>query len=212
MVAERLGDVYEAALAELRLKGSLGRVGGTVVRSDVLNPDLFKAIRNHLVAKDMAWRGLRENKHKNDATYGIEKYDEARKAFLARPKQIGSLGDDGPTFTRLWYLIDWWLELTTDGNPVLDVENGTSLLVADLDAAPVPTTVSTSASDSLNADAGDTFARENSLADVDPAPFLTMISTLAISVGVRDQQDINVANESNVFDFASIYESLHADA
>lgn len=212
MVVERLGDVYEAALAELRSKGSLGRVGGTVVRSDVLNPDLFKAIRNHLVAKDMAWRALRENKHKNDATYGIEKYDEARKAFLARPTQIGSLGDDGPTFTRLWYLIDWWLELTTDGNPVLDVENGTSVLVAGLDVAPVPMTVSTSASESLHADAWDTFARENSLAGVDPAPFLTIISTLAISAGVRDQQDIKVANESNVFDFASIYESLHADA
>lgn len=91
MVAERLGDVYEAALAELRVKGSLGCVSGKVVWADLLTPDLFKAICDHLVAKDVAWATLRENTHESNVTYGSYKYDEARKAYLACPTQIGSL-------------------------------------------------------------------------------------------------------------------------
>ncbi|KAF5485222.1 hypothetical protein CGCS363_v014519 [Colletotrichum siamense] len=237
MVAERLGNVYEAALAELRVKGSLGRVSSTVVRADLLTPDLFKAIRDHLVAKDVAWATLRENTHESNVAYGIDKYDEARKAYLAYPTQIGSLGDDGPTFTRLWYLIDWWLELTTDGNPVLDVDNGTLIHVAVLDAAPMTTPVSmfvdgagfqdqqninvvndsevfdlTQLYESLQADTWDTFARENSLADLDPNSVPTTVSMLSSGASARDQQGIKVANESNAFDFASIYESLHTDA
>ncbi|KAI8264448.1 hypothetical protein K4K58_012356 [Colletotrichum sp. SAR11_239] len=237
MVAERLGDVYEAALAELHVKGSLGRVSGTVVRADVLTSDLFKAIRDHLVAKDVAWATLRENTHESNVTYGIDKYDEARKAYLACPTHIGSLGDDGPNFTRLWYLIDWWLELTTDGNPVLNINNGISIHVSDLDAAPVTTPILTFADgagfqdqqnvnvvndsdvfdltslyESLQANTWDTFAQENSLADLDTNPVPTTVSTLSSGAGARDQQGIKVADESNAFDFASIYESLHADA
>lgn len=70
----------------------------------------------------------------------------------------------------------------------------------------------TSLYESLQADTWDTFARENSLADLDPNPVPRTVSTLSSGAGARDQPSIKVANELNDFDFASIYESLHADA
>ncbi|KAJ0269536.1 hypothetical protein Brms1b_010575 [Colletotrichum noveboracense] len=141
-VAERLSEVYEAALAELRFKGSLGHVTGKVVRDHVLHPNLYKAIHSRLVTIDKDWAPLREDKRKRDLTYGMNKYDEARRKYLPRPTPLESLGDDAPTFTRLWFLVDRWLELTTDGNTVLNLDNGTSALIAGLDPVPLPMTTS----------------------------------------------------------------------
>ncbi|KAF4475907.1 hypothetical protein CGCF415_v014334 [Colletotrichum fructicola] len=124
-VAERLSEVYEAALAELRFK----------VLS-AMSP------ANRLVTIDKDWAPLREDKRKRDLTYGMNKYDEARRKYLPRPTPLESLGDDAPTFTRLWFLVDRWLELTTDGNTVLNLDNGTSALIAGLDPVPLPMTTS----------------------------------------------------------------------
>ncbi|OBR10783.1 hypothetical protein CH63R_06475 [Colletotrichum higginsianum IMI 349063] len=81
-VAERLGDVYEAALAELKCSPSLKQIAGKVVYARVLTPKLYKAILQRLVPTDPAWASLHEVNGKHDLSYGISTYNKARINFL----------------------------------------------------------------------------------------------------------------------------------
>ncbi|GKT49589.1 uncharacterized protein ColSpa_09770 [Colletotrichum spaethianum] len=86
----------------------------------------------------IAWGPFREDKGKQDLSYGMRVYDEARRKFLKNPTTLQHLGDNLPTYTRLWGLVDRWIELTTDGNPVLILDNGWAALDAGIGRTPLP--------------------------------------------------------------------------
>ncbi|KAK1976340.1 hypothetical protein LZ30DRAFT_785637 [Colletotrichum cereale] len=87
-VAKRLGGVYEAALAELKLVPPLGATTGRVMRAHILTPALYERILRRLVINHPAWAPLREDKGKRDLSYGMRVYDDARRKFLASPTRM----------------------------------------------------------------------------------------------------------------------------
>lgn len=125
-VADRLGDLYETAIAELRCNGLSGHASGTVDRVRLLSQTFYDNVLNRLKYISPDWASLREDVGKRSLSYGMDMYDDGRRKFLANPTKIAELGDNTPTYNRLWGLVDRWLELTTEGNDVLNLDDGIS--------------------------------------------------------------------------------------
>ncbi|KAF6816412.1 hypothetical protein CSOJ01_03035 [Colletotrichum sojae] len=137
-VADRLGDLYEVAIAELGRSGLDGYASGTVDRARLLNQTFYDNVLSRIKSINPDWGSLREDVGKRSLSYGMAIYDDGRRKFLANPTRIPELGDNIPTYTRLWRLVDRWLELTTEGNGVLNLDNGISAASAGLGATNLP--------------------------------------------------------------------------
>ncbi|KAF6821126.1 hypothetical protein CMUS01_11440 [Colletotrichum musicola] len=137
-VADRLGDLYEIAIAELGRSGLDGHTTGTVDRARLLNQTFYDNVLQRLKYINPDWGSLREDVGKRSLSYGMAIYDDGRRKFLTNPTRIPELGDNTPTYTRLWRLVDRWLELTSEGNDVLSLDNGISASSAGLGATNLP--------------------------------------------------------------------------